>query len=147
MCTSLTEEFTRRFKDFAFIESDIMLFSSPFTVEPDDAPGPLQLELIELQNDAECRNRHQMLPLIDFYRQLDKERFQEIRTFAKKMLSLFGSTYLCEQTFSVMNFNKNRVRTRLSDAHLRDILRIKTSCIEPDLTHLLHSRGQFHPSH
>lgn len=29
---------------------------------------------------------------------------------AKKMLSLFGSIYLCEQTFSVMNFNKSRLR-------------------------------------
>ena len=81
---SLTKEFTRRFKDFEFIESDIMLFSSPFTVESENAPGPLQLEHIELQNDAECRNRHQMLPLIDFYLQLDKERFKEIRRCAKK---------------------------------------------------------------
>ena len=124
-----------------------MLFSSPFSVDPDNAPGNLQLELIELQSDNEIRSRQQQLSLNDFYRQLDKERFKEIRTFAKKMLSLFGSTYLCEQTFSVMNFNKNRVRTRISDSHLRDIIRIKTSGIEPDLNYLLHSRSQFHPSH
>uniref|UniRef100_A0A3B4XNQ5 Ig-like domain-containing protein n=1 Tax=Seriola lalandi dorsalis TaxID=1841481 RepID=A0A3B4XNQ5_SERLL len=52
---------------------------------------------------------------------------------AKKMLSLFGSTYLCEKTFSVMNINKSRVRTRLSDSHLRDVLRVKTTVFEPDL--------------
>ncbi|KAJ8366413.1 hypothetical protein AAFF_G00355670 [Aldrovandia affinis] len=86
-------------------------------------------------------------PLVNFYRQLDKGRFQEIRTFAKKMLSLFGSTYLCEKTFSVMNINKNRLRTRLSDSHLRDILRIKTTVFEPDLAYLLQSRSQYHPSH
>ncbi|KAJ8362532.1 hypothetical protein AAFF_G00369750 [Aldrovandia affinis] len=107
----------------------------------------LQLELIELQCGAECRSRHQQLPLVNFYRQLDKGRFQEIRTFAKKMLSLFGSTYLCEKTFSVMNINKNRLRTRLSDSHLRDILRIKTTVFEPDLAYLLQSRSQYHPSH
>ena len=145
--TSLADEFQRRFQDFATIEKDIMLFSSPFSVDPDNAPGNLQLELIELQSDNEIRSRQQQLSLNDFYRQLDKERFKEIRTFAKKMLSLFGSTYLCEQTFSVMNFNKNRVRTRISDSHLRDIIRIKTSGIEPDLNYLLHSRSQFHPSH
>ncbi|KAF7248892.1 PRKC apoptosis WT1 regulator protein, partial [Varanus komodoensis] len=89
------------------IEKEITLFSSPFSVDPDGAPDHLQLELIELQCDTECRSRHQQLPLVNFYHQLDKDRFQEIRTFAEKMLSLFGSTYLCEKTFSVMNINKN----------------------------------------
>ncbi|OCT78218.1 hypothetical protein XELAEV_18029325mg, partial [Xenopus laevis] len=129
--SSLAEEFQQRFRDFVAIEKDIMLFSSPFSVDPDDAPDHLQLELIELQCDTECCSRHQQLPLVNFYRQLDKGRFQEIRTFAKKMLSLFGSTYLCEKTFSIMNFNKNHVRTRLSDSHLRDILHIKTTVFEP----------------
>uniref|UniRef100_K7G2H6 SPIN-DOC-like zinc-finger domain-containing protein n=1 Tax=Pelodiscus sinensis TaxID=13735 RepID=K7G2H6_PELSI len=123
---SLAGEFKRRFQDFAAIEKEISLFSSPFSVDPDDAPDQLQLELIELHCDSELRSRHQQLSLVNFYRQLDKSRFQEIRTLAKKMLSLFGSTYMCEKTFSAMNFNKNRVRTRLSDSHLRDILRIKT---------------------
>ncbi|CAM1292277.1 Uncharacterised protein r2_g143 [Pycnogonum litorale] len=70
-----------------------------------------------------------------------------MRSFAKKMLSLFGSTYLCEQTFSVMNFNKNRLRSRMSDSHLRDILRISTTALKPDLVSLLKSRSQYHPSH
>jgi len=143
----LNEEFQRRFRDFAVIEKEIPLFSSPFSVDPNDAPDHLQLELIELQCDVECRNHYQQLPLGNFYRQLDKDRFQEIRTFAKKMLSLFGSTYLCEKTFSVMNINKNRVRTRLSDSHLRDVLRIKTTAFEPDLACLLQLKHQYQPSH
>ena len=129
--SSLTEEFQQRFRDFATIEKEITLFSSPVSVDHNDVPAHLQLDLIELKCDQ----------------QLDKYRFQEIRTFAKKMLSLFGSTYLCEKTFSVMNMNKDRVRTRLSDSHLRDILRIKTTAFEPDLPHLLQSRSQYHPSH
>ncbi|XP_070398336.1 general transcription factor II-I repeat domain-containing protein 2 [Nothobranchius furzeri] len=116
--SSLVEEFQQRFRDFAAIEKEIALFSSPFSVDPDDAPYHLQLELIELQCDAEHHSRHQQLPLVNFYRQLDEGRFQAVRTFAKKMLSLFGSTYMCEKTFSVMNINKSRMRTRLSDSHL-----------------------------
>ncbi|KAF7237537.1 Chromodomain-helicase-DNA-binding protein 1-like [Varanus komodoensis] len=54
--SSLAEEFQQRFRDFAAIEK----------------------EIIELQCDAECRSRHQQLPLVTFYRQLDKDRFQEI---------------------------------------------------------------------
>ena len=144
---SLSVEFNKRFRDFAVIEKDMLLFSSPFSVDPDDAPPQLQLELIELQCDDEWRGKHQQLSLVDFYCKLDKDRFPEMRTFAKKMLSLFGSTYLCEKTFSVMNLNKNRLRSRLSDSHLRDILRISTTALKPDLASLLKSRSQYHPSH
>ena len=44
---SLSVEFNKCFQDFAVI--DMMLFSSPFSADPDDAPPRLQLELIELQ--------------------------------------------------------------------------------------------------
>ncbi|GAA6101798.1 general transcription factor II-I repeat domain-containing protein 2B-like [Tachysurus ichikawai] len=50
--SSLAEEFRQRFPDFAAIEKELMLFSSPFSVDPDDATEHLQLELIELQCDA-----------------------------------------------------------------------------------------------
>ena len=145
--SSLAEEFQQRFQDFEAIEKEVTLFSSPFSVVPDNAPDHLQLELIELQCDAECRSCHQQLPHVNFYCQLDKSRSQEIRTFAKKMLSVFGSTYLCGKTFSVMNLNKNHVRKRLSDSHLCDILRIKNTVFEQYLAYLLQSRSQYHPSH
>lgn len=144
---SLSMEFKKRFRDFAVSEKDMLLFSSPFSMDPDDAPPQLQLELIELQCDDEQRGKHQQLSLVDFYGQLDKGRFPEMRTFAKKMLSLFGSTYLCEQTFSVVNLNKNRLRSKLSDSHLRDILPISATSLKPDLASLLKSRSQHHPSH
>ena len=33
-----------------------MLFSSPFSADPDNAQGNLQMELIELQSDNEIRS-------------------------------------------------------------------------------------------
>ena len=101
---SLSVEFNKCFQDFAVIEKDMLLFSSPFSVDPDDAPP--QLQRIELQCDDQWRAKHLQLSLVDFYLQLDKGRFLEMQTFAKKMLSLFGSTYLCEQIFSVMNLTR-----------------------------------------
>jgi len=59
--SSLAEEFKARFQDFAAIEKEITLFSSPFSVDTDDVPNHLQLDLIELQCDTESRNRHQQL--------------------------------------------------------------------------------------
>src|SRR4029434_5357406 len=45
------------------------------------------------------------------------------------------------------DLNKNRLRSKLSDSHLHDILRISTSAVKPDLAYLLKSRSQYHPSH
>lgn len=56
---SLTVEFNERFRDFAAIEKDVLLFCSPFSVDLDDAPHQLQLKLIELQCDIEGRSRTQ----------------------------------------------------------------------------------------
>ncbi|XP_045890108.1 transmembrane protein 132C [Micropterus dolomieu] len=129
---SLSAQFNGHFQDFATLKKDMGLFSSPYSMDLDDVPHQMQMELTELQCD-ELRGRHQQLSPVNFYRQLDKGRFPEMRTFAKKMLSLFGSTYLCEQTFSVMNLNKNRLRSRLTDPHQCDILHIATAALKPDL--------------
>lgn len=88
----------------------------------------------------------QQLSVVNFHSQLDKG-LQEIGTFAKKILSLFGSTYLRELMFTVMNFNNKHVRVRLV-TRLRDILHIKTTAFEPDLAYLLHSSiTRFYPPH
>ena len=142
----LPSDFNDRFRDFAAIEKNIVIHS-PFIVDPNETPKNLQLELIELQCDNECRSRLQHLFLVPFYQQLGKSKFPEIRTFAKKILSLFRSTYLCEQAFSVMNLNKNRLRSKLNDSNLRDILHLNIITLEPDLTRIFKSRSQIYPSH
>ena len=48
------------------------------------------------------------------------------------MLSIFGSFYICEQTFSIMNMNKNKQPSSLSDESLKDILKISTAQMYPD---------------
>ena len=68
----------------------------------------------------------------DFYKCLNIERFKNLLNLAKQMFSLFGSTYICEQTFSVINFNKNKHRSSLTDGHLEDVLKISSSSIIPD---------------
>ena len=43
------------------------------------------------------------------------------------MLTVFGSTYICEQTFSRMKIAKSKIRSRLTDKHLHDILRMSVT--------------------
>lgn len=62
------------------------------------------------------------------------------------MISLFGSTYICEQTFSKMNFVKSKYRSKLSDEHLKSILVIGTSKLEPKWTDIV-GQKQLHASH
>jgi hypothetical protein len=53
------------------------------------------------------------------------------------MLAQFGSTYCCEQFFSRMNFVKSKTRTRLTDLHLGNTLRVATSNFSPNLNRLV----------
>uniref|UniRef100_A0A0E9UX64 HAT C-terminal dimerisation domain-containing protein n=5 Tax=Euteleostomi TaxID=117571 RepID=A0A0E9UX64_ANGAN len=63
------------------------------------------------------------------------------------MLVLFGSTYVCEQTFSVMKINKAHHRSKLTDQHLRSVLRIATTKLTPDFDALAKKGDQQHCSH
>ena len=63
------------------------------------------------------------------------------------MLSLFGSTYVCEQAFSLLNLNKCKLRNALSDPHLSDILTLSVSELEPDVERILKTKGRLHVSH
>uniref|UniRef100_A0AAY4AVN2 General transcription factor II-I repeat domain-containing protein 2 n=1 Tax=Denticeps clupeoides TaxID=299321 RepID=A0AAY4AVN2_9TELE len=63
-------------------------------------------------------------------RHLDQDfalRFEDFRERRGVILTLFGSTYICEQTFNVMNLNKSRLRSTLTDPHLQDILTLSAA--------------------
>ena len=63
------------------------------------------------------------------------------------MFVLFGSTYICEQTFSIMKFTKSRYRSSLTDDHLSAVLRISTSDIQPDFDALVKAQQRLDFSH
>ena len=53
---------------------------------------------------------------------------------AAKVLSMFGTTYLCEQVFSVMNITKTKLRSRLTHKCLNDIIKLAASQdFKPDI--------------
>ncbi|XP_073689371.1 general transcription factor II-I repeat domain-containing protein 2B-like [Garra rufa] len=136
MLEALHGEFARRFEDFKTIESQMHMISSPFTCCVDNAPIDVQLEFIDLQSDKLLAEHFKSVSLLNFYSSHKDENFPHIRRHAQKMLVLFGSTYICEQTFSVMKFNKSRYRSSLSDDYLGAVLRISTSDIQPDFSAL-----------
>uniref|UniRef100_A0A673JDS5 HAT C-terminal dimerisation domain-containing protein n=1 Tax=Sinocyclocheilus rhinocerous TaxID=307959 RepID=A0A673JDS5_9TELE len=127
--SNLIQEFDSRFEDFRQNATDFELFAQPFTISVNTVSDDLQMKLIELQCDSELQLKFRSLPLTDFYKCVPANRYPKMCKQAQVMLSLFGSTYLCEQTFSLMNLNKCKLRSKLTDSHLHNILTLSPSIL------------------
>ena len=73
--------------------------------------------------------------LVTFYGQYVQSAsiFPNLSQHALKFISLFGSTYSCEQLFSMMKNVKSKSRSLLTDNHLSGVLRIATSSTRADI--------------
>ena len=147
MFENVKQEFQRRFCDFHSHESEFMLFSNPFCYHPESAPTNMQLQLIKLQESSNLKSCFRDLPLDKFYSLVPASTYPALRKHTSRMVSLFGSTYICEKTFSVMNFNKSKYRTALTDKYLQSILQISTTQYTPRYEKLIGEKLQLHTSH
>lgn len=120
---SLLSEFEKRFQDFKSQENNFSLFTGLFTIDIDKVPPHLQMEVIEIQCQTHLKEKFDSVGTFEFYKYLPFQ-YQEMRKFACKILSMFGSTYKCEQLFSLMKGNKSPARSRLTDAHLDAVLKV-----------------------
>lgn len=64
------------------------------------------------------------------------DSYRNMKKYAFGVLSIFGSTYLCEQIFSNMNYIKSKYRTRLTDESLQSCVKIKVTSYMPDVEKL-----------
>ncbi|KAG0726949.1 General transcription factor II-I repeat domain-containing protein 2B [Chionoecetes opilio] len=89
----------------------------------DEAPAPLQMELVELQCNDELKAKYRTVSPLSFFRDLvlPSNKFSNYIEHVKRIVAMFGSTYCCEQLFSKMKYTKSRIRSQLSDRHLNDI--------------------------
>ena len=104
--------FKERFYDFRLQELNINFVTQPFFVEAEDAPVAFQLELIDLQCDEFIKKKFDDNLVDEFYRKyVPSEKFLKLKKNAARIISLFGSTYVCEQMFSRMKHVKNKTRS------------------------------------
>ena len=68
-----------------------------------------------------------------FYRFLPDNLFPNLKKFASKMASMFGTAYICEQTFSKTKYVKSEHRLRLTDDHLKAILMVGCCTSKPNI--------------
>lgn len=149
--SDLRKEFAARFQDFAEIEKLSRFLKSPFEVSPaaewTDVAAKLfrlskpllQMEIIDLQEDISLQT-YKTASAEEFWSKHVPEKYGNCKKLAIYLATMFGSTYVCETSFSKMNFLKNQYRSRLTAAHLEDTLRISCSPREPNFKKLAQDR-------
>ena len=120
-----------------------LLFINPFAVDPAKVDFRFQ-ELIDLQNSAALKARCDKLPvmvtgqdLMDFWKAVTGTTFPELRSFIANFIFRFGTTYRCEQAFSLMKFVKSKYRTGLTHAHLVASMKMAFTDLQPSLEDLV----------
>ena len=143
----LREEFSERFGDLKKHSQATEVFASPFSVDVTAIPEDMQMELTELQCNDELRKKFDDGSVYQFYKKhVSVTVYPKLSAHARKMMAVFGSTYICEQLFSKINLVKNKYRSSLTDEHLESILRVPTSSIQPDIDELVFQM-RHQPSH
>ena len=135
--SELKNTFSERFFDFRLQERNINFVKQPFFVEAEDTPTELQLELIDLQCD-ELIKKFGEISVDEFYRKyVHSEKFPKLKKNAARIISLFGSTYVCEQMFSRIERVKNKIRSSITDGHLEQCMRLATTSLDPEIDFLV----------
>ena len=110
------------------------MFAQPFDLAVEDSPEDYQMELIELQADINTKSKYSENNLVNFYKLDVCEKFSNLSHHAKRMASLFDSTYCCEQLFSKMKLT--RCRSHLIDEHSTSQLRAANTSVKADIDKL-----------
>lgn len=126
----LISQFNDRFEDFNIIKPYATLFYSPLTCVINDQPVHLQMELCKLQTDLSLINSS--LKEIEFWKNCSHMKYPIIYNELLRICSMFGSTYLCEQTFSVATYIKklnlsNRISYRKIKGYLSTFFGLETN--------------------
>jgi hypothetical protein len=128
------------------MKTTLQLFSNPLGSKVEEQDHDLQMELCELQSDLFLASKSNNLQYEEFWKLLTNEQFPKLRKYSLKVCPMFGSTYICECTFSTMKMLKTKQRNRLSEDVLRSTLRLTTTKIEVDIPSLVkeHSAQCWH---
>jgi len=127
--------------------NEIKIFQNPFDSDMETLAPELQMEIIDLQRSDIIRNKYKNSSLLEFYKSLPLVQFDNLHKFARGLFSVLGTTYLCEKTFSKMKYTKNVYRSTLTDEHLKSLLIIGTSKIDPQVQTIVSEKSQLHKSH
>ena len=145
----LCENFAKRFHDLGNREKHLSLFQRPFTVNVEEIKdAELQLELLDLKSNEVMKDIYQEQSILQFYSRLEEEAYPVLLKNARFLITQFGSTYRCEQGFSVMKLNKSKLRSQLTHGHLDAVMHIATTPLKANFSSMVQNkclqRSSFH---
>ena len=91
-------------------------------------------ELLALQADEDIVRRSRVATATELWQEIDRPNMRKVYA---QLLCMFGSTYTCEQTFSVMNYVKNKAKNRLTDFNLEAELRCAVTSLTPNISQIV----------
>lgn len=94
------------------MKNDLALFSLPFSINIESVNEELQMEVIELQCNTLLKTKYDDIEIPEFYKYLSKS-YPRYGNHCAKILSMFGSTYVCKELFSVMKLSTTKFRSQL----------------------------------
>ena len=144
---NLIDEFERRISEINSSLPFMKMFATPMSVDATIAPDNFQLKLLEMKSDVELRQVFESEGLLGFWSRVPEEKYPNLKANALKNTSVFGSTYVCEALLSKMIRIKNQYRNRLTEDHLKQLLRSASSTIAPRFDKLIKSQSQYQVSH
>ncbi|GFX10921.1 dimer_Tnp_hAT domain-containing protein [Trichonephila clavipes] len=104
----------------------------------------VELEILEKKKKCDLSSQHKWSILNDMEKEdmininawnSIPDSYDQLKKLAFAVLSLFGSTYICEQSFSSIDIIKSKLRSHLIDQILKTCLKLKTT-YKPDLLKL-----------
>ena len=130
---SLIQNYNERFKDFEKHENCLKLTFIPHLVDISSAPANLKMKLIELSQDNIMKSlfnsKNDSLEI-----RKNPIDYPCLRHHAQKMLFCFPSLAASSQlSHTRMTQIKTKLRTQLTDVHLEDQLRLRTTMLKPNI--------------
>ncbi|XP_068246863.1 zinc finger BED domain-containing protein 5-like [Palaemon carinicauda] len=140
--SSLKAEFTKYFPDIDDMRESWKFIRNPFQCEFANVAEEIQEEFLELKFNSTAKDEFNDLDLETFWI-IYHSVYPLISHQALRVLTMFGSTYLCETAFSTLTAIKTKYRNRLD---VEDDLRCALSNIKPRIQDLV-SKKQCQVSH
>ncbi|KII65188.1 General transcription factor II-I repeat domain-containing protein 2B [Thelohanellus kitauei] len=84
------------------------------------------MELIEIPCDSILKDKFVSVDIGKFYT-FASQKYPMLAAFSARIFSMFGTSYVCERLFSIMNLNKSKYRSKLTYSHLNAVPRVSTA--------------------
>lgn len=147
LVSKLHDSFKTKFADFLKDKANTELYINPFSIGVEDLncyPPEMQTEIIYLQHHNALKSKYKEIistptsqDYVGFWKFLPVLDFPNLHDFALRYSCRFGSTYVCEQSFSVMNMIKTKYRSKLTDSHLKHLILLASSKVDPNIDDIL----------